>query len=383
MRRTVAGALAGLGALLLTLTACSSSGHTNSGSSPAGASGSSGSSSSAGGSASSGPTGGALATSNVEQIIASYTGEDTKFAKTFGTPTKAALKIGWSAARDANELNARLGVAIQKAVTAMGGSFTHLDANGDVPTQVQQIQQLINDNVNAILVWPLDANSLNSVFAQAKAKGIPVIAVSVTEDGSSIGNATAQIVYGADANAYLEAKLMSQLLPAGSKVATMKFTVAVPYIVYYVDRLAYWAKQDGLSVVTTASNNGDDVPGGQQAAGPVLQNYSDLAGMLPYNDASALGTAAAAQTVGRKMTIFGTNGEDEGIAGIKAGKYLLTIQPPLALWAKEMVAAAYLAKAGQSVPKTVYPGVGYVITADNVGQAQTLSQRIDAASYGG
>lgn len=380
MRRTVTRAMmTGVGALLLTLTACSSSGG-----SAKGSGGSAATSAAAGsGSATTASSDSTLSDANIAKIISSYAGEDTTFPKTFGRPQKGSLKIGWSAARDANELNARLGVAIQKAVSAMGGSFTALDANGDVPTQVQQIQQLINDNVSAILVWPLDATALNSEFAQAKAKGIPVIAVSVTEDGSSVGDATAQVIYGADENAYLEAKLMSEMLPQGAKVATMKYTVAVPYIVYYVQRLGYWAKQDGLDVVTTASNSGDDVPGGQQAAGPLLQNYPDLKGMLPYNDASALGTASAAQTVGKKLTIFGTNGEDEGIAGIKAGKYLLTIQPPLAAWAKEMVAAAYLAKSGQTVPKTVYPGVGYVITADNVGQAQTLTQRIDAANYGG
>lgn len=322
-----------------------------------------------------------LSQSNIDSILASYSGEDSTFPKAFGNPQKAPLKIGWSAARNANELNARLGVAIQKAVAAMGGSFTSLDANGDVTTQVQQIQQLINENVNAILVWPLDANSLNAVFAEAKSKGIPVIAVSVTENGSSIGNATAQIVYGADANAYLEAKVMSEILPPGAQVATEQFTVAVPYIVYYVQRLAYWAKQDGLNVVANISNPSDDVPGGEQAAGPLLQKYPDLKGLLPYNDESALGAGAAAQIVGRKLTLFGTNGEDEGIAGIKAGKYLLTIQPPIATWAKDMVAAAYLAKAGQTIPKTVYPGVGYVITADNVSQAQTLLQRIDAANY--
>lgn len=372
MRRSIARTIiASAGALLVTLTGCSSGGGGNADKSA----------SSAGDQSPSGATS-VLTQANIDKILTSYDGEDSKYPSSFGTPQKGALKIGWSAARNANELNDRLGVAIQKAVGAMGGSVTKLDANGDVPTQVHQIQQLINDRMDAILVWPLDAKSLDSAFAQATAKGIPVIAVGITPDGSSVGSATAQIIYGADKNAYLQAKLMSEILPKGSQVATMKFTVAVPYIEYYVKRLAYWAQQNGLDVVATADNNGDDVPGGQQAAGPLLQNHPNLKGVLPYNDASALGTAVAAQTVGRKLTIFGTNGEDEGIAGIKAGKYLLTIQPPIASWAKEMVAAAYLSKAGETVPKTVYTGVGYVVTKGNVDQAQELLERINAANYG-
>lgn len=375
MPRTVMCAMAaGVGALLIALTGCSSSGGSAKGATAP---------SKAGSASTAAATDSILSDANIAKIISSYTGVDTKFPTTFGTAQKGALKIGWSAGRDANELNARVGEAIQKAVSAMGGSYVGLDANGDVPTQVNQIQQLINDKVSAIIVWALDAAALNSEFAQAKADGIPVISISVTEDGSSVGNSVAQVIYGADEHAYLQAKLMSELLPKGSEVATMKYTVAVPYIDYYVQRLGYWAQQDGLDVVATISNSGDDVPGGQQATGPLLQRYPNLKGMLAYNDESALGAASAAQAVGKKLIVFGSNGEDEGIVGIKAGKYMLTIQPPVAGWAKELVAAAYLAKAGKTLPKTVYPGDGYVITADNVSQSQTLTERIDAANYDG
>lgn len=363
--------VAGAAALLLTLTACSS--------------GSGGPASAAvGGRGPSSGTDATLSQANIDKVVASYSGEDSKFPKTFGPADKAALKIGWSAARNANELNSRVGAAIQKQVAALGGSFTQLDANGDVPTQVHQVQQLINDGVDAIIVWPLDANSLNAVFGQAKAKGIPVIAVEITPDGSAqIGNVTSQIIYGRDEGAYVEAKLMSEILPAGSGVATMKFTVAVPTIDYYVQRAAYWAKQDGLDVAANVDNPSDDVPGGQQAAGPLLQNYPNLKGLLAYNDSSALGAAAAAQTAGRKLTIFGVNGEDQGLDGIKAGTYLLTIQPPVVAWGKELVDAAYLAKAGKTLPKTVYPGLGTVITTANVGHAEKLLPQINSASYGG
>ncbi len=111
---------AGAGALLLSLSACSSSANhaTDAGS------GKQTSTSTA-----------ALSEENIAKIVASYTGEDSRFPASFGAAEKAPLKIGWSAARKANELNARVGVAIRKQTEALGGSFSELDANGDVPTR--------------------------------------------------------------------------------------------------------------------------------------------------------------------------------------------------------------------------------------------------------
>jgi ABC-type sugar transport system substrate-binding protein len=325
----------------------------------------------------------ALSDENIAKIVASYSGEDSKLPDTFGTAQPASLKIGWSAARKANELNARVGTAVKKQTEALGGSFTELDANGDVPTQIHQVEQLINDGVDAIVVWPLDANSLNAVFGQAKAKGIPVIAVEITPDGApKLGNVTAQIIYGRDEGAYVEAKAMAEILPKGSEVATVKFTVAVPTIDYYAERAAYWAKENGLDVVASIDNPSDDVPGGQQATGPLLQSHPHVKGILAYNDSSALGAAAAALTVRHQLVAFGVNGEDQGLDGIKGGKYSLTIQPPVVKWGKELVNAAYLAKAGRTIPQTVYPGLGSVITTENASGAQQILQTINAASYG-
>ena len=50
-------------------------------------------------------------------------------------------------------------------------------ANHDVSTQANQVDQLINQGVDAIIIVPVQADSLGPQVASAKAKGIPVIAV--------------------------------------------------------------------------------------------------------------------------------------------------------------------------------------------------------------
>jgi ribose transport system substrate-binding protein len=323
-----------------------------------------------------------LSGANIQAAIDAYTGDATKLPTTFGVPTPGALKIGWSEARDANELNNRLSYAIGKEVAKMGGTLETLDANGDPSAQVGQIQQLINDKVDAIIVWPLDATALTPAFNEAKKAGIPILAMEVTPDGAGdLGPVDGQVIYGRDIHAFVAATLMSQMFPGG-QVATNKFAIPVPSISYYAERAAYWAQQAGMEVVATVDNPSDDVTGGESMSGPVMSKFPDLKGWLAYNDASAMGVNAAGKAAGMTVANFGQNGEDSSIPAIESGQLMLTVQPPVVEWAQQLVAGAYLAKAGVAIPKSVFTSVGNVITKETVAGSLPLKDIIDAAYAG-
>lgn len=378
MRRSTLPAIVAAGAAFaLALTGCSS----GSSSSESTAAASAPAATAAASEAASGPDS-VLSTENIQAVIDAYPGEITKLPTSFGDAEPGALKIGWSEARDANELNNRLTMAIEKEVAKMGGTLTTIDAAGDPGAQVGHIQQLINEGVDAIIVWPLDATALQPSFKAAKAAGIPVIAMEVTPDGSEdLGDITGQVIYGRDQQAYVAATLMSQLFPGG-QVATNKFAVPVPSINYYAERAAYWAQQAGLEVVATVDNPSDDVAGGEAMSGPILSKFPDLKGWLAYNDASAAGVTAAARAAGMTVEAFGQNGEDSAIEAIKAGQLGMTLMPPVVDWAKQLVGGAYLAKAGATLPKSVYVGPGTFVSSANVDSAQTLTQVIESAYAG-
>ena len=385
MPRSKSPAMLAIGVgLALTLVGCSSA-STSSETSEAAASVAASSAPAESAAAASGaPTDAAtvLSTENIQSVIDAYPGEITALPTSFGEATPGALKIGWSEARDANELNNRLSVAIEKEVAKMGGTLTKLDANGDPGAQVGQIQQLVNEGVDAIIVWPLDATALQPSIKAAKDAGIPVVAMEVTPDGSQeIGDIAGQVIYGRDQQAYVAANLMAQLFP-GAQVATNKFAVPVPSINYYAERAAFWATDAGLEVVATVDNPSDDVTGGESMAGPILSKYPDLKGWLAYNDASAMGVTAASKAAGMDVTAFGQNGEDAALEAIKAGNLALTLEPPVVDWARQLVAGAYLAKAGTEIPKSVYVGPGTYVSAANVDSAQTLTDIINGAYAG-
>lgn len=375
MRRSLTGLLAAGAALALTLTACSS------GSESASAPANSEAPAATTAAADSSDAGSVLAAANIQSVIESYTGPLSELPASFGEPDlSAALKIGWASPNDSNELVKRLGEAVKAATEAAGGEFVTYDAMADPSQQVSQIQQLVNDGVDAITMWPLDATALAPALKVAKEAGIPVVSMEVTPDGSpEIGDVAGQVVYGRDMQAYVGARLMSQLFP-GAQVATAKFAVPVPSMVFYAERAAAYAAEDGLEVVGTFDNPNDTVAGGESMMGPILSKYPDIKGLLAYNDPTAIGATAAAKAAMTELTAFGVNGEDAGIEAVKSGKLSLTIQPPVDLWGRELVGGAYLAKAGVEIPKTIFPSLGNVITAETVASAKKLNELIATGS---
>lgn len=317
-----------------------------------------------------------LSTTNISKIEASYSGSLKALPSSYTAASSSkGLTIGWSSPANENELVNVLGQAIQHYVVNTGGKFVSYDANLQVTAQVNQMQQLIAQHVSAIIVWPLDTASLAPVLAQAASAHIPVIGMEAKASGVPAAGFATQVIYGRAEEAYLEAKLMAELHPGG-QVATVGLSVPVPSIIRYVTDVGHDAKADGLDVVAAVDNQTDNVSGGQQAIAPLLTKYPKLAGVLSYNDSTAVGGATAARLAGSTLTIFGVNGGSNGIPAIQSGKEQLTIQPPFIDWGQQLVYAADNAVLSptQHQPPVVFPGLGTVVTAQTASQVKTPGQ---------
>lgn len=319
-----------------------------------------------------------LSAENIASVFASYDGPLADFPETFGVPeAEGGLVIGWSSANDSNELVSRLGRAIEAEVLKTGNTFKTLDAAADVGQQVSQMQQFVNEGVDAIVVWPLDATALLPTIGLAAEAGIPVMAMEASPDGGGdLGDIAGQVLYGRDMQAYVAANLMAQLEPAG-QIGVASFAVPVPSVVYYAERVVFHAGEAGLDVVGTVDNPSDDVAGGASVAGPLLAGNPDLVGVIAYNDPTAIGAQTAARAASREIIAFGANGESAGVDAVRGGTTSLTIQPPIVRWAEELVGGAVLAQAGSTIPPVVFVGPGNFVTSANIDDALTLDQLID------
>ncbi len=314
------------------------------------------------------------------QCQSQYNGPLKALPTSYPEPSKQKLTVGFLQPLGANETVSYLQKFVEKHVAALGGSTIAYDAQGQPDKQVTQLEQLLNQHVQAIIVFPLDASALNPVVARAKAAGVPVIGIEVDADGGSdIGGFATQVVQGRDQHAYMHACVMAKLHPNG-KVAVIGSAAPVPSLAAYVTRVTYWAKQFGLNIVATANNQTDDVAGGVTATAGILPNHPDIQGIMAYNDPTAIGAYTAARTQSRKLTVFGVNGGSDAFAAVKDGKEDLSLQHPLDAWATQLVNAAYDAvqQPGTALPKTTFPAADKYLTTDSLKQAVPWQQQLDA-----
>lgn len=283
-----------------------------------------------------------------------------------------------------NEFLDTLGRAMQLETERLGGSFVELDAAGDVDTQVGQFQQIVGQAVDGIFVFALDPGAVQPALEQAKAADIPVVTIDLTFDSTEeIGDFDSQIWQRRDEAAYLGAQEMASRAGSGSSVATIDFIVEVPSIVFSVERARHWAEQFGLEVAGNATNPSDDIAGGETAMTEILANFPDIAGVIGYNDPSAIGAAAAARAQGQQDLVFGgQNGGSDAFEAIRAGRltYTAKLDPPsmgkFAAW------GLYNLLQGNEVPPTVKAEEPVIVTADNIDSTQTWDEQLDE-EYGG
>ncbi|HSK15981.1 MAG TPA: sugar ABC transporter substrate-binding protein [Gaiellaceae bacterium] len=282
-----------------------------------------------------------------------------------------------------NEFLDTLGRAMQLETERLGGSYVELDAAGDVDTQVSQFQQIVAQEVDGIFVFALDPGSVQPALEQAKSAGIPVVTIDLTFDSTEeIGDFDSQIWQRRDEAAYLGAREMAARAGSGASVATIDFIVEVPSIVFSVERARYWVEQFGLTVAGNATNPSDDIAGGETAATEILANYPDIAGIIGYNDPSAIGAAAAARAQGRQDLVFGgQNGGSDALEAIRAERltYTAKLDPPsmgkFAAW------GLYNLLQGNEVPPTVKAEEPVIVTADNIDSIPSWEEQLDA-EYG-
>lgn len=309
-----------------------------------------------------------------------YSGILTSLPTSYPEVEHADLTIGYLAPNGAVELIAALTQAVEGSVEEAGGAVVALDAQAQPDLQVTQMQQLIDRDVDAIIVWPLDAQALTPVVASANEKGIPVVGIEVNPDvEGDIGLFTTQVTAGADQIGFTSAREMARIAP-GADIAVAGFIVPVPYISAQTAALTKWAGEFGLNVVAEVENQTDDVAGGMDAAGGALSSHPEITGVLAYNDPTAIGAALSARESGREIIAIGSNGASDGLEAVRQGRLHATLQFPIGLWGQQLTRAAYNAVLHPDVelPKTVYPGALELVTADNIDGVLTFDEQIQA-----
>ena len=320
--------------------------------------------------------------------IKPYPGFESKYPQGFKVPKRVAgkrLTIGCQNPVGAgNETTSTFCKGVAAEAGALGMRYIGLDDALSLDKQVSNFNQLLARGANAIVLYPLAPNALRASLAKAKQQGVAVVGLNVTftKSAKAPGYA-AQVWEGRDHEAYLSVAEMARIAPRG-KVAVIGIGAPVPAIKYLAQRYRFWAKKFGLTVVGEQDNPTDDIPGGRQAMSGLLGKYSDIDGVLAYNDESAVGAYTAARSAGRNdIKIIGINGSSLGLSALKSGHVSAIVQVDAVGQGAQAAGAAYnvLTKQGLPLPNVVVRRPR-LVTKDTLGSVASWSNELASIKSG-
>jgi len=308
-------------------------------------------------------------------------GDDTEETDDGATDGDAEFTLGFTNPLGSNDQLAVLQSAIEARAECLGGEVISVDSNLDVDKQISDIDQLISQDVDGIIVFPLDAEAVNPAVQRAADADIRTVGVNVTledPEATDIAPFDASVNQGTEQMATETAEFVAEELGGSGNVLGVGIGIPVPVIQYQMSVMQSVAEENGLTWVDQVDNPTDDAAGAQPVVEQALLNNEDLQAIMAYNEPSALGAYSAVQAAGREADILitGANGTESGIEAVEAGEIAATWD--LLPW-KQGVTFVNVLKAvldGEEVDTTTVVPV-QMLTADNLDDQVDWNQAVD------
>jgi galactofuranose transport system substrate-binding protein len=293
----------------------------------------------------------------------------------YGAP-KLDLKtatVGFSQSEStSNPFRATETKSITDEATKQGIKLIQRNANANVSQQNTDIEDMIAQGAQVLIVAPENSDGLAPAFAQAKAKHIPVLTIDRTVNGTACSDFIGFIGSNFLGQAKIAADDLGAALNGTGKVAVLQGTsgnnVATDRTNGFNDELK--AKYPNIQIVASQTANFDQATG-QKVMEQILQSNPDITGVYTENDTMALGAIqaikSAGKTPGKDIKIVSIDGIQQAVQNVADGIMVSDIEtnPRFGPLAFSSLADFY---SGKGVPPTVIIS-DHHFTADNAAAA--------------
>lgn len=196
-------------------------------------------------------------------------------------------------------------------------------ANDDVSTQASQVDQFINQKVDAIIVVPVQADSLAPQIAAAKTAKIPLLAVNAELNSDQLAGSVQPDDVAAGAG---EMQMMADKLGGKGNIVILQgplggsgeinrgkgiYSVLAKYpnIKVLAKDTANWKRDEAVNKVKNW-----------------ISAYGDkINGVVGENDDMGLGALQAFKEAGKNVPIVGIDGIQDGLNAVKSGEFIGTM----------------------------------------------------------
>ena len=237
-------------------------------------------------------------------------------------------------------------------------------AGNDVATQASQVEQLINQGVDAIIIVPVQADSLGPQMTQAKNAKIPVIAVNTAL--SDAGALTSSVLPDDVAAGAQEMEMMAKKLNGKGNIVVLQGPLgSSPELNRTKGIEQVLAKYPDIKVLAKDTANWKRDEAVNKAKNWISSFGDKVDGVVAENDDMGLGAVQALNEAGKKVPVVGIDGIQDGLAAVKSGAFIgSSLQHGRVELATGLAVAQKVAK-GESVEKT-YVYKMPAITPENV-----------------
>jgi ribose transport system substrate-binding protein len=239
--------------------------------------------------------------------------------------------------------------AVQAAADEKGFRVVVADAKGDGDTQVSQIQNFITQDVDAIIYIPAGATAATVPVRDAKAAGIPIVAVDRNPEGApgdtfiatdsvaaarTLGEYVVDITNGKANIGVVQGQLGTTPEEARAKGFQEALSDAPGMRIVARQASQQWSQSEGFDIATD-----------------MLQAHPEITVLFGRADALALGAARAARAANRPDIItVGFDGDIAGLQAVANGGLAATITQPTYAMGRLAVESAQKLINGQELP---------------------------------
>lgn len=269
------------------------------------------------------------------------------------------LTVGVSLLTRAHDFYKDLEGAMLAEAPKQGITLKIQSAEFDAAAQLRQVQTFLTQNVDALILCPVNSDASGSAVSLANEQKVPVFTADIA---SSSGEVICHVASNNDQGGMLVGELLGKKLNGSGEIAIIDF----PTVTSVRERVRGFEKAiarfPGIKIVARPVPEKPEQARAFPKAQDLLQARPTLKGIFGINDDCALGALNAAKATGREdLVVVGFDATPQAVEHIRAGSVLKAdaMQFPKVIGAAVVDAVARHA-AGESVPKSVPIPTGLV-----------------------
>lgn len=232
----------------------------------------------------------------------------------------------------------------------LGVKIITVDAKGDGPTQVNQVQDLLTQKIDALIYIPAGAAAATVPTKLAQAAGIPVVNIDRNAAGAP-GNTFLASNSVSSAKSVCD-YIIKQAGGQGSMVIIHGQKGTTPEVDRTKGCLEVVKANPGVKIVAEQYSNIWGQDEGFQIMQNMLQAHPDVSIVFAEADALALGAAQAIKVANpsRKIWVGGFDGDTAALEALKNGTFDVTATQQTQLMGRTAVQDAIKLVAGEKLP---------------------------------